>query len=68
MRKKAENGRDYIDAALAPRPKKQLYRLTVKIDQNLYQEASPYLEGKFAALMEGAIREALDRLKTGKAG
>jgi hypothetical protein len=59
---------DHIAEALKPKQKKELYKMTIKIDKELYEEALPKLEGKFAALMEGAIREALERLKSGKVG
>ncbi|HYX38932.1 MAG TPA: hypothetical protein VE954_37985 [Oligoflexus sp.] len=68
MSKKAAPTKDHIAEALKPKPKKDLYKMTVKIDRELYEKALPQLEGKFAALMEGAIREALDRLKSGKVG
>jgi post-segregation antitoxin (ccd killing protein) len=66
--KKPAGQTDHIAEALKPKTKKQLYKLTVKIDQELYERAAPLLDGKFSALMEGAIREALERIKTGKAG
>lgn len=68
MSKKPTPTKDHIAEALKPKDKKDLYKLTVKIDRELYEEALPKLEGKFAALMEAAIREALDRLKSGRAG
>lgn len=58
---------DFIDEVLngkagkdALKPK---HKMTVYIDHELWVEALPLLDRKFSALFEGAIREAIRRIR-----
>lgn len=63
----ADENDDYIDKIINSKPagtnKSPKHKMTIHVDHNLWQEALPYLDGKFGALMEGALREFLERVK-----
>lgn len=60
---------DYIDKLMTDGrnlpSKKPKHKLTITIDHELWLKSRPHLDGKYGALLEGAIVAYLERLKGG---